>query len=291
LIPIGATREVHYSNLDGGDYTLKVYAMYGDDAEKISAITPIYIGVEPPFWKTKWFLISIFLLIGSIVAYIFQQKLQHVKRQAQLSNDYERHLNEVRMSALRSQMNPHFIFNCLNTIEGHILQNEPLEASILLQKFSKLIRKVLENSQFETVSLEAELEALRFYTQLEAIRHEGKFETQYEIDENCLEEPIPPMILQPFVENAILHGLRHLPNKNGQLYIRLYKQKEHLICEIADNGIGRRKAALIKTHALSKTSLGLKITKARLAIFSPQARYEIVDLPDDSGTKVILYLN
>jgi ligand-binding sensor domain-containing protein len=287
----GSTREVHYSNLDGGDYTLKVYAVYGDDAEKISEITPIYIGVEPPFWKTKWFFASIILLIGSIVGYIFYQKLQHVKRQAQLTNDYERHLNEVRMSALRSQMNPHFIFNCLNTIEGHILQNEPLEASNLLQKFAKLIRKVLENSQFDTVSLEEELEALRFYTQLEEIRHEGRFKTEYEIEESVLDKPIPPMILQPFVENAILHGLRHLPEKNGQLWIRLYKKEGHMICEIEDNGIGRRKSALLRVHSLSKTSLGLKITKERLAIFNPQSRYEIIDLQEDTGTIIRIYLN
>jgi ligand-binding sensor domain-containing protein/uncharacterized membrane-anchored protein YhcB (DUF1043 family) len=287
----GSTREVHYSNLDGGDYTLRVYATYGDDAEKISEITPIYIGVEPPFWKTKWFFASIILLIGSIVGYIFHQKLQHVKYQAQLTNDYERHLNEVRMSALRSQMNPHFIFNCLNTIEGHILQNEPLEASNLLQKFAKLIRKVLENSQFETVPLENELEALRFYTKLEEIRHEGRFKTEYEVDESCLDEPIPPMILQPFVENAILHGLRHLPEKNGQLVIRLYKKDGHKICEIEDNGIGRRKSELMRVHQLSKTSLGLKITKERLTIFNPASRYEIIDLQGDSGTIVRIYLN
>jgi Histidine kinase/Y_Y_Y domain/Two component regulator propeller len=287
----GSTREVHYSNLDGGDYTLRVYATYGDDAEKISEITPIYIGVEPPFWKTKWFFASMILLIGSIVGYIFHQKLQYVKHEAQLTNDYERHLNEVRMSALRSQMNPHFIFNCLNTIEGHILQNQPLEASILLQKFAKLIRKVLENSQFDTVPLENELEALRFYTQLEEIRHEGRFKTEYEIDESCLDEPIPPMILQPFVENAILHGLRHLREKNGRLYIRLYQKKGHLICSIEDNGIGRHQSSILNAHQLSKTSLGLKITKARLAIFNPQSRYEIVDLQGDKGTNVLIYLN
>ena len=160
----------------------------------------------------------------------------------------------------------------------------------LSSKFAKLIRKVLENSQFETVSLEEELEALRFYTQLEEIRHEGRFKTEYEMDESGLDKPISPMILQPFVENAILHGLRHLPEKNGQLWIRLYKKEEHLICDIEDNGIGRRKSALLRVHSLSKTSLGLKITKERLAIFNPQARYEIIDLQGDTGTIVRIHL-
>ena len=252
------------------------------------------------------------LLLGFLLVLALWQLLRYRQRadlakkkleNERLQNETHRSLIEMKAEALRSQMNPHFIFNSLNTIEGFMLQNRTIEASTFLQKFSKLIRLVLENSRHSTISLEQDLEVLRIYVQLESIRYEGTFKYEFDVDDFILEYQIPPTLIQPFVENAILHGLRNR-NKlseqdatDGFLKITVEESGKNIIVRIEDNGIGRENARKIqKTSIISgKTSIGMDNTAERLRLFSPDAKLIIADLDPKAadgnvGTRVEFWL-
>src|SRR6185295_7264690 len=168
---------------------------------------------------------------------------------------------EIRMTALRSQMNPHFIFNSLNSIQHFITTKEKEEALNYLSKFSKLIRQILENSRENTVSIANELQLLQLYVQLEQLRFSNKFTYHLHTDEELDIEntEIPPLLIQPYVENAILHGLVS-KNGNGELNLSFEKKNGALICKVEDNGIGRKQSAMLLEKKESKhKSLGIKV--------------------------------
>jgi len=208
---------------------------------------------------------------------------------------------ELEMQALRAQMNPHFIFNSLSSINHFILKNESKTASNYLTRFSRLIRMVLMNSQRKLIPLEDELEMLRLYLDMERLRFKNAFD--YSIaTTNAVESGgifIPPLLLQPFCENAVWHGLM---NKEGQghLNISISEENKVLNCIITDDGVGRKMAAALKSKSVKKErSLGLQITTKRLSLMndenSPAAFYEIEDLHDEhgnvAGTKVTLKIS
>src|SRR5678815_823690 len=205
------------------------------------------------------------------------------------------------MQALRAQMNPHFIFNCLASINRFILKNESKTASNYLTRFSRLMRMVLLNSQKQLISLDDELQMLELYLQMERLRFKNSFD--YSITFlNTLDSDnisIPPLLLQPFCENAIWHGLMH-SERPGRLNIELSLLGKILNCVITDNGVGREKAEEMKSKTAEKEkSMGLKITTERLSLLNNenglQTFYEIEDLNDEegnaSGTKVILRIS
>jgi len=210
----------------------------------------------------------------------------------------EKKLSELEMHALRAQMNPHFISNSLSAINLFILENNRLQASEYLAKFARLIRLILQNSEEAFIPLERELEALQLYLELESLRFENKF--IYEINTNDLPDTtvitVPPLIIQPYVENAIWHGLMH-KKESGHLNIELYTKDRFLFCKITDDGIGRKKAAELKSKsALSYKSMGMSITADRIAILQQQDQlgtYIVINdlgLADGSagGTEVII---
>jgi LytS/YehU family sensor histidine kinase len=205
---------------------------------------------------------------------------------------------ELEMQALRAQMNPHFIFNCLNAINGFILTNDSETAADYLTKFSRLIRMVLNNSQKKLISLEQELETLDLYLYMEHLRFTNNFHYQINCDDSidALSIFIPPMLFQPFAENAIWHGLLHKEG-NGELLISLHLEKDIIHCTITDDGVGRKKAAMLKSKSVEKNkSMGLQITKNRIALLNQDLNsetfFEIQDLEDEygnaTGTKVNL---
>lgn len=210
----------------------------------------------------------------------------------------KQHATELEMQALRAQMNPHFIFNSLNSINNFILKSEPQTASAYLVKFSKLIRMILENSIYQWISLEQELDALRLYIELESLRfqHQFNYEIRIEADLDTTSIKVHPLILQPFVENAIHHGL--MPkNGSGTLSIQIAEQNKWLVLKIADDGIGRQQSGLKKSNGnpLHK-SMGLAVTTERISGMTPDSAFkphvEILDLTDASGkaagTEVII---
>ena len=219
-----------------------------------------------------------------------KQKLESEKKQV-----------ELEMQALRAQMNPHFIFNCLSSINRFILKNESKIASNYLTRFSRLIRMVLNNSQKPLISLDDELEMLELYLEMERLRFKNSFD--YAITFlNAIDSDnvfIPPLLLQPFCENAIWHGLMHKAGQ-GRLDIELSMQDNILNCVITDNGVGREKAEEMNSKTAEKEkSMGLKITTERLALLNREKGlhtfYEIEDVKDAdgsaTGTKVILNIS
>jgi len=221
------------------------------------------------------------------------EKLENEKKQSELQTK----ASELEMQALRSQMNPHFIFNCLSSINRFILKNEMEEASGYLTKFSRLIRMVLVNSKKQFISLEDEMETLCLYLDMEKLRFKNSFD--YKISfVNSIDAGnifVPPMLLQPFAENAIWHGLMHKEG-HGYLEIKLSSDGKFLICTITDNGIGRTKASELKSKSAEKQkSMGLEITKERLALLNKvennNTSFVIEDLFDEgipSGTQVVI---
>ncbi|MEJ7828403.1 MAG: histidine kinase [Segetibacter sp.] len=217
----------------------------------------------------------------------------------QLKLAFEQKLAEMEMTALRAQMNPHFIFNCLNSIKLYTTDNEAAKASAYLTKFSRLIRLVLENSRSEKVTLKNELDALELYLEMEAMRFKDKLrfaiEVAPELDTEIIE--IPPLLLQPYVENAIWHGLMH-KKEGGNVHIKVAQpQTDCLQVIITDDGIGRIKAAALKSKsATANKSFGMKVTNERIALinqmYQTNTKVQVHDLADAegraAGTEVVL---
>ena len=206
-----------------------------------------------------------------------------------LTTNFKKQLAEAETKALRAQMNPHFIFNSLNSINSFVMDQKHEIASDYLIKFSKLIRLILDNSRSETISLEKELETLKLYVILEAARFDNRFKCVYHIAEDVDTSliKIPPMLLQPFVENAIWHGLMQKEGV-GTITVEISMSNEQLLkITITDDGIGREKASALKSKSATHKSHGLKVTSQRIEMMnklnSTGAKVNIVDLKDEQG--------
>ncbi|HYG51889.1 MAG TPA: tetratricopeptide repeat protein [Flavobacteriales bacterium] len=268
-----------------------------------------------------WFVVSVLVLIlafGTLFYYQYRQKIQ-MNRDLMLKNNeviqqkklieenleytqklrdaLAHDLNHYMQLALSKQMNPHFIFNSLNSIQSYILQNNRVEANAYLSKFAELMRKVLENSHHEYVTVQEELSTLELYIELEQKRFDYTFDYIINIHDAGIATRyvIPPLILQPYVENAIWHGLMHLEGKKGVLEIIVEKTGEHIAFTISDNGIGREAAGKVRKNR-KHVSLGTTITSRRLEIMnSLNAKNMVVEYTDiknesggAAGTKVTL---
>ena len=227
------------------------------------------------------------ILLAALLLYTFWQRLKNQKllatKDAELSKEnFQKQVAQLEMKALRAQINPHFIFNSMNSINSMILVDDSENASRYLTKFSKLVRLILENSEHSTVSLKDELEMLETYIQLEAKRFDGKIHHEFSIDEAIDQETtkVPSMVLQPFIENAIWHGLRH-KQEDGVIKIIVNEQEDQLKCIIEDNGIGREKALSLKEKKLHRhKSMGLKLTEERLKLLNKTDLKKLINFTD-----------
>jgi tetratricopeptide (TPR) repeat protein len=227
--------------------------------------------------------------LALIVGYSYNQKLKSQKLLAAKDSEiteanFKRQLSELEMKALRAQINPHFLFNCMNSINRMILEGDNDNASQYLAKFSKLMRLILENAESSKVSLQNELSLLESYIQLEGLRFKGRINYKITVDSSV--DPgatyLPSMVLQPFVENAIWHGLLHKrENERGVVEISVSERNGSLYCAIEDNGVGRERAReLAEKSLLKKKSMGLKITEDRLRLLSKQSWEKLVNIID-----------
>ena len=236
-------------------------------------------------------------ILGLVYAPYWYRNRQ-MKRETAIAEEYQKQINELQMNALQLQMNPHFVFNSINSINYFIIQNDRDRASNYLAKFSRLIRQILENSKSKLISLEQELEAIQLYLEIEQVRFEGKFDFEIKIDEQVQLSSIqiPPLIIQPYVENAIWHGLMNKPDP-GQLLLHIRNAGDSVLCIIEDDGIGREAAGKLDTgKGMRKQSLGTKITKDRLQyiqeMYGIQTDVETIDLThmdgSAAGTRVVI---
>lgn len=294
----GRQRDGSYTNVPPGNYELEV--MCALDGKWDSSRLRVKIIIVPSFWQTLWFRILAGLLLVAFVFYLFSRRIVQVRREEKLRAGFTQRIAQTELAALRAQMNPHFVFNCLNSINRYILVNQPEEASAYLSKFSRLIRLILDNSRTETVLLSRELEALQLYVEMERMRFDEKFDFRLEISPEVSPGSIeiPPLLIQPYVENAIWHGLMH-KRGHGLLTVSIHKEGARLIIEITDNGVGRRKAQEYKSKSAShQKSHGMQLTAERISminkLFGTQATVETTDLTDETGeaagTRVTLSL-
>jgi hypothetical protein len=278
-----------YSNLPPGNYVFKIKA---SNNEGIWNAQPYSFSfrIERPFWKTWWFWTLSILFIAAVITILFFLRVRAIKQKERVIMKRNVEMAEMEMKALRSQMNPHFIFNSLNAIQHFILKSDAPSASKYLNKFAKLIRMILNNSEKSTVSVREEVDALKLYLELEQLRFENKFDYTVEIDRDLDADyfEIPAMLLQPYVENAVLHGLNPKEGK-GLLEVRIKSDNNYIVCSVIDNGIGRQKSELLKRDRLQKhESLGTKITNTRLEllnrIHNSEMNVVVKDLYSNDGT-------
>jgi sensor histidine kinase YesM len=241
------------------------------------------------------------LVVFTALFFLYRTRIRQLKLSSQLVQqkneqqikeaEFQHKLGDITLSALRSQMNPHFIFNCLNSIKLYAAQNDSKAASDYLTKFSRLIRQMLENSRSERISLTNEMQSLELYIQMEAMRFKEKLQYQITVDKNIDSDyiEIPPLLIQPYVENAIWHGLMQ-KEEGGHIAIHLSKNEndDMLTATVTDNGIGRKKATEIKSKSATKhKSYGMKVTSERIAlinqVYNSNTTVEVTDLYSENG--------
>ena len=290
-----------YSSLPPGNYTFKVIACNNEDIwNKVP--TTFSFTILPPIWRTWWFILSVALIIIACTIILFRFRIEAIKKAEKVRLSYEIELVKNELKALRSQMDPHFIFNSLNSIQGLIMEKDEDAALKYLNKFAKLMRLILSNGEKSLISLREEIDALKLYLELEALRWDNKFEYEITIDPkiDIDDYKIPTMLIQPYVENAILHGVVPDVNKKGRIEIKMILSDNHIICKVNDNGIGIKRSK--ERNSISITpkhqSIGMKITGERLQainrLHQSKLSVNIIDkrdrYPNSSGTEVEIFI-
>ncbi|HVI47021.1 MAG TPA: two-component regulator propeller domain-containing protein [Chitinophaga sp.] len=285
-----------YTGLEPGLYTFRVRAVNaaGTFSEHISSLR---IFIRPAFWQTPWFKILVLLIVAAFVYLYIKLRIAGVKREAKKRAAIQQQMAQLEMKALRAQMNPHFIFNALNSIQTFMMKSETEQALSYLSRFARLIRNVLDNSQLNHIPISKEVNMLTNYMELEKLRFTDQFEyfihIDPELDADLVE--IPTMIMQPFIENAIWHGLLHLKTK-GRLIISFRKENDRVLCTIEDNGMGREYSLALKNaNRPEYDSKGLQITRDRLQLYNNRykvdAGFNIEDLINEVGEPVGTRIN
>jgi LytS/YehU family sensor histidine kinase len=254
----------NYAGLKSGTYRFEVQAQNSDNLWGDSNV--INFIITPPFWQTTWFTVLSTIIFSLIIYLVFRLRIISLRRRNELINN----VNVYKQQSLRQQMNPHFIFNTLNSIQLYILEKDHISSHKYLTKFAKLMRLILDNSQQTTIPLKDEIDALKLYLELESIRLSGKFEYFVNVEDNdLLNWRIPTLLIQPFVENAIWHGIMLKPEQDGWVKIKLIKYNGGVLCSIEDNGVGREAAQKIRDKQdTERKSLGFKITAQRIDILN-----------------------
>jgi LytS/YehU family sensor histidine kinase len=253
----------------------------------------LVIIVHPPFWQTSWFVLILLLLGAAVAIYFIRKRINSIKAKSLIKQQ----LTELEMKALKAQMNPHFLFNSLSSIQESIVHGKTEAASKYLGKFSKLIRMILVQSDTKTILLQDELDYLNLYLELESFRFDN---FNYQITINAVSDisfiRIPSMLIQPYVENAIKHGLAH--KEGNKILLLQFEDAENNLLKviIEDNGIGVEQSTIInKNRDASHTSMGMKITEDRLLLLKYKNASTIIeDLVNETGevigTRVILLI-
>lgn len=280
---------VNYSSLPPGNYEFCVKAVTDDGIETPQIDCTTFI-IKAAYWQTNWFRILLVSIVIMITVFSMLIRIRVIKKTEEEKTRLNKLLNELRLNALKAQMNPHFMFNSLNSIQNLINNNQKKEANTYLSKFARLLRMTLDYSDARNILVEEEMNMLRLYLELESLRFRDHFsfsiETGPGVDPYI--QAIPPMLIQPFAENAIKHGL--LPKKeNAHLLIRFEKRNQQLFCIVEDNGIGRVAREKLKTDSdIPHISKGVDITRKRLELFNQTrdipATVHIIDLYHDDGS-------
>ena len=276
---------VSFTNLPARSYTLRIRSRNNFG---ISSESPLIIRftIEPYFTNTWWFRTLIGLCIAALIVAMMRWRVNTLAER----NRLDLQVAEWQLKALQSQMNPHFLFNSLNSVQNYLLTNRGIEGAKYLSKFSKLVRRIMENSNHQLLRFEQIIDTLQMYVEIESFRFNHEFSYCFDIEENELLHDVllPPMLLQPYVENAIWHGL--MPKEGSKkLLIKARIEQNHIVCTIEDNGVGRAFAPRKEGHI----SRGQEMTKGIIDSFRRKesaTNIDFIDLVDSennpAGTRV-----
>lgn len=265
--PVSSVNIANYPNLPPGKYTFKVKSCNNEGVWNETPAQYTFV-ISPPWYKTVLFrIIALSAMVLSVYLFL-KNRAKNIRESERRKLENEIAVASNKIKALRSQMNPHFIFNSLNSIQHFVISNNSEKASKYLNKFSRLIRIILNHSEKQIITLSEEIELLKLYLELEQVRFENKFSYRITIDQSINADfiEVPTMLIQPFVENAILHGLAPLP-KDGLLKISFSVREKSIVCTIDDNGIGRENSLHTKnTNSPMNLSLATKNTEERIRL-------------------------
>lgn len=281
IIPV-TQNVITYQSLPPGEYSFKIQLHYRNQESE-----PYHYNFKilAPFWQRWWFYALILLIFGAIIFFISQYELKRQAKEAIRRDE----LNSSKLIAIQSQMNPHFVFNALNSIQHLVMLGDKDQSYTHITSFANLVRQTLEFSEQETISVAEEIQLLKVYLSLEKLRFQGDFEYEFKYA-NLPNIQVPPMLIQPFIENALIHGLMH---KKGQKRLTISLEvRDVLICKIEDNGIGREAVELIKKRQMDNhKSFAVNAIDNRLKILRSYHKetigYAFEDFqPDDSQSVV-----
>ena len=277
-----------FSGLSDGEYKFQVMSQSSSGSWN-TIPAEISFKILPPFWKKNWFLLAGSLLFSTLLFLVYKIRVASINQK----NELKHNINLYKQQSLRQQMNPHFIFNTLNSIQLYILEKDTISSHKYLAKFARLMRMTLDNSLNPTIPLRDEIEALKLYLELEKIRLEGKFDYSINLlgDDSILNVKIPTLLIQPFVENAIWHGIMLKENQTGWVKISLIDYESIIVCNVEDNGVGRKKAdAIRQMRNKDHKSRGSQITQQRIDLLNLmyKEKFNILydDLMDNEGTAI-----
>jgi hypothetical protein len=293
--PLQKTSQLELKQMAPGSYTLSIQTLDAfNDREPITAVCVFEI--KPYFYETTGFKILVICLL-IIITFLLGVLVVKRRRAAKEEKEFfSKKLSQIELKAIQSQLNPHFVFNCMNTIKLFITEKDFENANKGLTKLAKLLRTSLEGSDAIFTSLEDELNIINNYVELEKMRKLSNFEYElYTSDEIALNTMVPSLIIQPYVENCIKHGFPGLNDRQGLLKLKLFKDSKNLICEIEDNGIGREASSQNKSK--THVSKGTNLTNEKSFFLKKYLNYEVsietIDLYNDfksAGTLVIIRL-
>lgn len=279
---------ISFASLPPGDYYFRIYAVNKFGVK--SNITGFPILVETPFWRTIWFIVGVFASVVLLLFYIIRNRNKKIREKLEEKNQVEKQLASLEQKAIQAQMNPHFIFNSLNSIQQYILTNNVEDANRYLSIFAALIRETLENSSSGKISLNREIGYITKYLELERMRFGNTFD--FIINANGLEMDakieFPVMLVQPYVENAVRHGMRYTTEGKGMIQIDFWRENNHIFCRIKDNGPGRAESFRIKSKQhIEYQSQGMNLTQRRVdilnTIFEEKILIEVKDIINEKG--------
>ncbi len=289
-----------YANLAPGKYIFKVTSCNNEGVWD-SAPAEFSFSILAPIWKRGWFVAGEIISGIILLLILFRLRANAIRKKEaeKLSREIELATNELK--ALRAQMDPHFIFNSLSSIQSFIMTKDEDSALKYLNKFAKLMRMILSNSEKSSVTIREEIDSLKLYLELEALRWENKFDYEIKISPEVETDfhKIPSMLIQPYVENAIIHGISAKENGKGKIEITISQTDTYIICTIADNGIGRKKSEELKKNSShpKHESMGMKITNERLEVLNrihkSNLSVNIIDEEENgiaTGTKVEIFI-
>lgn len=280
--------------LPPGKYVFKVYGL-GYNGKRSTEYTSLAFEIKPRFWQTWWFQGLLALLLCGLIIFFITNRLQKRRNAKLQSVIYEKKIAELELQAIKAQINPHFIYNCLNSIQFLLYKKDYAETENYLGLFSKMIRKTLHYSERTFLPIREEIEYLSLYLEMEKLRFRHHLAYEITVAKNVNEEwKIPSLLIQPFLENAVKHGVSGLNNDSGFVSVTFGYQKPLLSIAIADNGKGMPDKALLNKKI---DSFGLKLSRKRIEtfrqLFNTDIRFEINDLKETGGqgTEVKIYLN